>query len=84
LRIKALGLNAVQFYLPWNLIEADEEKSYLQFIQLCAKMDLFIILRLGPYVCGEIKEAINTPFCPSQEKFHTDVLRGFRNISEAP
>ena len=27
---------------------------------------------------------MNTPFCPSQEKFHTVVLRGLRNISEAP
>jgi hypothetical protein len=30
------------------------------------------------------EEAINTPFCPLQEKFHTFVLRGLRNISEAP
>jgi hypothetical protein len=27
------------------------------------------------------EEAINTPFCPSQEKFHTVVLRG---ISDTP
>ena len=30
------------------------------------------------------KEARNTPFCPSQEKFYSVVLRGVRNISEAP
>jgi hypothetical protein len=30
------------------------------------------------------EEAINTPFCPLQEKFHAFVLRGLRNISEAP
>jgi hypothetical protein len=30
------------------------------------------------------EEAINTPFCPLQEKFHPFVLRGLRNISEAP
>jgi hypothetical protein len=30
------------------------------------------------------EEARNTPLCPSQEKFHTFVLRGLRNISEAP
>jgi hypothetical protein len=30
------------------------------------------------------QEAINRLFCPSQEKFHTFVLRGLRNISEAP
>jgi ABC-type multidrug transport system ATPase subunit len=30
------------------------------------------------------KESRNTPFCPSQERFHTVVLRGVRNISESP
>ena len=30
------------------------------------------------------KEARNTTFCPLQEKCHTVVLRGVRNISEAP
>jgi hypothetical protein len=30
------------------------------------------------------QEAINAPFCPLQEKFHTFVLRGLWNISEAP
>jgi hypothetical protein len=32
----------------------------------------------------EDEEVINTPFCPLQKKFHTFVLRGLRNISEAP
>jgi hypothetical protein len=31
-----------------------------------------------------VEEARHTPFCPLQEKFHTFVLRGLRNISEAP
>jgi hypothetical protein len=30
------------------------------------------------------KKPRNTPFRPSQEKFHTFVLRGVRNISHAP
>jgi hypothetical protein len=30
------------------------------------------------------QEARNTPFCPLQEKFHTFVVRGLSNISEAP
>ena len=30
------------------------------------------------------KEAGNAPFCRSQEKFHTVVLRGVRNTSGAP
>ena len=31
-----------------------------------------------------VEEAINTPFCSLQEKFRTFVLRGLRNISDAP
>ena len=30
------------------------------------------------------EEGVNTPFCPLQEKFYPFVLRGLRNISEAP
>ena len=30
------------------------------------------------------EEAIDTPFCSLQEKFQTSVLRGLRDISEAP
>jgi hypothetical protein len=41
-----------------------------------------VLARLG--MATAIKEAINTPFCPSQEKLHTFVLRDARNISEAP
>ena len=31
-----------------------------------------------------LEEALHTVFCGSQEKFHTVVLRGVGNISEAP
>jgi hypothetical protein len=43
-----------------------------------------VILKSSTWPDGQSKEAINTPFCPLQEKFHTFVLRGLRNISEAP
>ena len=33
---------------------------------------------------GRRGEAIKVPFCPLQEKFHTFVSRGLRNIPEAP
>jgi hypothetical protein len=36
------------------------------------------------WACWLDEEAINRLFCPLQEKFHTFVLRGLRNISEAP
>ena len=40
----------------------------------------------GKWSRGRIvdKEARNTPFCVSQEKFHTVVSPGVRNTSEAP
>ena len=38
----------------------------------------------APAHAAGAEEVINTPFCPLQEKFHTFVLRGLRNISEAP
>ena len=37
-----------------------------------------------PRASYNIQEARTTAFCPSQEKFDTVVLRGVRNISEAP
>ena len=33
---------------------------------------------------GGVQEAINTLFCRSQERCHTVVLQGVRNISDAP
>ena len=33
---------------------------------------------------AKVQEARNTLFCPSQEKFHTVVLQGVRNISDTP
>ena len=38
----------------------------------------------GRFAMDLIVEGINTPFCPLEEKFRTFVLRGLRNISEAP
>ena len=48
-----------------------------------------LTLGLGALTCGELgtgvgQEARNTLFCPFQEKFHTVVLRGVRNIYVGP
>ncbi|MFH4976177.1 hypothetical protein AB6A40_002886 [Gnathostoma spinigerum] len=59
-RISALGLNAIQFYIPWNFheiqrgtynFEGNHDVEY--FIQLAQQENLYVLLRLGPYVCGE-------------------------------
>lgn len=60
LKLKALGLNTVETYIPWNLHEpkkgefnfsglADIEK----FIALAQSLDLYVILRPSPYICAE-------------------------------
>ncbi|MBB3188716.1 glycoside hydrolase family 35 protein [Microbacter margulisiae] len=58
---KAMGCNAISMYVFWN----DHEKSPGQFdfttgnhnirrfIQLCQEEGMLVLLRPGPYVCGE-------------------------------
>ncbi|KAJ4884437.1 Beta-galactosidase 17 [Raphanus sativus] len=60
LRAKALGLNTIQTYVPWNLHEPKPGKfvfegiaDLVSFIKLCQKLDLLVMLRAGPYICGE-------------------------------
>ncbi|CAK7356865.1 unnamed protein product [Dovyalis caffra] len=59
-RAKAMGLNTIQTYVPWNLHEPQPGKlvfegiaDLLSFLQLCHKLDLLVMLRPGPYICGE-------------------------------
>ncbi|CAN8239585.1 unnamed protein product [Cochlearia groenlandica] len=60
LRAKALGLNTIQMYVPWNLHEPkpgemvfDGISDVVSFIMMCRKLDLLVMLRAGPYICGE-------------------------------
>lgn len=60
LRAKALGLNTIQTYVPWNLHEPrqgqlvfDGIADLISFLRLCHKMDMLVMLRAGPYICGE-------------------------------
>ncbi|PWA63941.1 beta-galactosidase 17 [Artemisia annua] len=60
LRAKALGLNAIQTYVPWNLHEPKEGQldfdgiaDIVSFLELCHKLDLLVLLRPGPYICAE-------------------------------
>ncbi|KAL0415095.1 UNVERIFIED_CONTAM: Beta-galactosidase 17 [Sesamum latifolium] len=59
LRAKALGLNAIQTYVPWNLHEPRQGHlvfegiaDIISFLKLCKKLDLLVMLRAGPYICG--------------------------------
>lgn len=60
LRAKALGLNTIQTYVPWNLHEPrqgqlsfEDIADVVSFIELCHRLDLLVMLRPGPYICGE-------------------------------
>ena len=66
LKLKNMGLNTLEFYIPWNLAETEkfsstsssasrpyEKFSHLRFARLAARMGFFLIARPGPYICAE-------------------------------
>ncbi|MGD6818031.1 glycoside hydrolase family 35 protein [Metabacillus sp. 84] len=59
-KLKMLGLNTVETYIPWNVHEP--EKGYFRFegladiegfIKAAQKLKLHVILRPAPYICAE-------------------------------
>jgi hypothetical protein len=55
---KHMGLNAVQTLIPWFLMEptpdafvTDGFSDIVKFGKLCAKLELKIVLRPGPFIC---------------------------------
>ncbi|XP_064648541.1 beta-galactosidase-like isoform X2 [Lineus longissimus] len=61
LKMKAAGLNAVQFYVPWNFHEptpgiydfSSPEKNLVGFLETIRDVGLLAIVRAGPYMCAE-------------------------------
>ncbi|XP_034544344.1 beta-galactosidase [Notolabrus celidotus] len=60
LKMYMAGLNAIQIYIPWNYHEespgrynfsGDRDVEY--FLQLAQDIGFLVILRPGPYICGE-------------------------------
>ena len=64
-KMKASGMNAIESYVFWNwhvqTLEDHTNKAYdytgrgnvTYFIDLAAQHDLFVIWRIGPYICAE-------------------------------
>lgn len=59
-KLKLMGLNTVETYVPWNLHEPkpgefnfDGGLDLATFIKLAAEMGLHAIVRPGPYICAE-------------------------------
>jgi len=61
LRLKAMGLNTVETYVPWLYADPDGEgwpltgrrDDHLEFLDVAASLGLFVVLRPAPYICAE-------------------------------
>lgn len=66
-RVQSMGLNAVQVYVPWNWHEMEEgvydfhhgHKDLPRFLRMAQELGLMVLLRLGPYMCGEVSESLH-------------------------
>ncbi|KVH51158.1 beta-galactosidase [Burkholderia diffusa] len=58
---KAMGMNTIAIYVMWNFHEADDgkfdfesdERDIEAFVRLCQAEGMWVLLRPGPYICGE-------------------------------
>lgn len=62
LKMKAGGINVMATYVFWNIHEEregvfrwDGDRDLRRFIALCAKHNLHVIVRIGPFCHGEIR-----------------------------
>ena len=60
LKLKAMGCNTVETYIPWNFHEARKGvfdftgmRDVEAFVRLAQELGLWVILRPTPYICGE-------------------------------
>lgn len=59
-KLKAMGCNTVETYVPWNLHEPERMKfdftgilDIFRFIELADELGLKVIVRPSPYICAE-------------------------------
>lgn len=62
IKMKMCGINVVSTYLFWIHHEEEEgifdfsgRRNLRRFVKLCAKHDLYVILRVGPFDHGEVR-----------------------------
>ncbi|GAB2501988.1 beta-galactosidase [Alkalibacterium psychrotolerans] len=60
LKLKAMGCNTVETYVPWNFHEPQEgefnfegQADLAQFLKTAESLELFVILRPSPFICAE-------------------------------
>lgn len=59
-KLKAMGCNTVETYIPWNIHEVrkgefrfDGMQDVVGFVRLAQELGLYVILRPSPYICAE-------------------------------
>lgn len=59
-KLKALGCNTVETYIPWNLHEPEKGEFHFEgildverFIRTAQELGLYVIIRPSPYICAE-------------------------------
>ena len=59
-KLKALGLNTVETYIPWNMHEQKKGEFCFEgildicaFVKIAQELGLYVILRPSPYICAE-------------------------------
>eukprot|EP00755_Sulcionema_specki_P006587 Sspe_Gene.35861::Locus_17364_Transcript_1_1_Confidence_1.000_Length_1074::g.35861::m.35861/K12309/GLB1, ELNR1; beta-galactosidase len=60
LRLRALGLNAIQTLIPWSWHEETEgvydftgDRDLVRFLETAQEVGMLVLLRVGPYICAE-------------------------------
>ncbi|MBD3922326.1 beta-galactosidase [Paenibacillus sp. PR3] len=97
IKMKMGGINIVCTYIFWNIHEEIEgeydwsgRRNLRQFIELCAKHDLQVIIRIGPFCHGEIRNGGMPDWLYGQpyevrsndERYLVHVRRLYNQISE--
>ncbi|CAN7668112.1 beta-galactosidase [Paenibacillus sp. LjRoot153] len=61
-KMKMGGVNVIATYLFWNMHEETQgvfewegNKNVRKFVELCGKHDLYVIIRIGPFCHGEVR-----------------------------
>lgn len=59
-KLKAMGCNTVETYIPWNMHEPEKGEFHFdgildveKFIRLAEELGLYVIIRPSPYICAE-------------------------------
>ena len=59
-KLKAMGCNTVETYIPWNMHEPEKGKFCFEgildverFVSIAKELELYVILRPSPYICAE-------------------------------